>query len=52
MDKTNRQKSNKETEGLKNATDQLDLTDYTYRTLQPKAAVKHYSQVHIEHSPE
>lgn len=30
MDRTNMQKSNKEIEGLKNTTDQLDLTDDTY----------------------
>lgn len=57
MDRTNMQKSNKEIEGLKNTTDQLDLTDDTYWILWcteylPKAADKYYSQVHTEHSPE
>lgn len=48
MGKTSRQKSNKETEDLNNATCQLDLTD-VYRTLRPAQQNTHPSQVHTEH---
>lgn len=48
MGKTSRQKSNKETEDLNNATRQLDLTD-VYRTLRPAQQNTHPSQVHTEH---
>ena len=52
MDRSSKQKINKETMALNGTQDQMDITD-TFRTFHPKAAEYiHSSQVHIEHSPE
>ena len=49
MDRSSRQKINKETKALNDTIDQIDLID-NYRTLQPKTADYTSSQVHKEHS--
>ena len=48
MDRSSRQKINKETQTLNDITDQIDLIDI-YRTFHPKT--DYTSQVHTEHSP-
>ena len=50
MDRSTKQKINKETQTLKDTMDQLDLTDI-YRTFHPKT-ISPFSQVHMEPSPE
>ena len=49
MDRSSRQKINKETQTLNEALDQMDLIDI-YRTFHPKQENTHSSQVHTEHS--
>jgi len=49
MDRSTRQKINKETQALNEALNQMDLIDI-YRTFHPKATDTHSSQVHMEHS--
>ena len=49
MDKSSKQKINKETQALNDTIDQIDLNDI-YRTFHPKVA-EYTSQVHMEHSP-
>ena len=50
MDRSSRQKINKETQALHNTLDQLCLID-TCRAFHPKAMDFGFFQVHIEHSP-
>ena len=50
MDRSYRQKVNKETSALNDTLNYVKLIDI-YRTFHPKAAVTHSSQVHVEHSP-
>ena len=50
MDRSTKQKINKETQTLNDTMDQLDLTDI-YRTFHPKT-ISPFSQVHMEPSPE
>ena len=50
MDRSTKQKINKETQTLNDAKDQLDLTDI-YRTFHHKIMNFTFSQVHMEHSP-
>ena len=47
VDRSSKQKSNKETQAVNDAIDQIDLIDI-YRTLHPKTLP---SQVRMEHSP-
>ena len=49
MDRSSRQKINKETQALNDTIDQIDLIDI-YRTFHPKTA-DYTSQVQTEHSP-
>ena len=49
MDRSSRQKINKETQALNDTIDQIDLIDI-YRTFHPKTA-DYTSEVHMEHSP-
>ena len=49
MDRSSKQKINKETQALNDTLDQIDLIDI-YRIFHPKAA-EYTSQVHMEHSP-
>ena len=51
MDRSTKQKINKETQTLKDTMDQLDLIDI-YRTFHPKTINFTCSQVHTEPSPE
>ena len=51
MDRSSKQKINKETRALNDTLDQMDLTDI-FRTFHPKAANTHSFRVHMEHSPE
>ena len=51
MDRSTKQKINKETQTLKDTMDQLDLIDI-YRTFHPKTINFTFSQVHTEPSPE
>ena len=51
MDRSTKQKINKETQPLKDTMDQLDLIDI-YRTFHPKTIKFTFSQVHTEPSPE
>ena len=51
MDRSTKQKINKETQTLKDTMDQLDLIDI-YRTFHPKQSISPFSQVHTEPSPE
>ena len=50
MDRSTKQKINKETQTLKDTMDQLDLMDI-YRTFHPKSTSR-FSQAHTEPSPE
>ena len=50
MDRSSRQKSNKEMQALKDALDQIDLIDI-YRTFHPKATEYTYFSSAVEHSP-
>ena len=50
MDRSSRQKINKETQALNDTIDQIDLTDI-YRTFHQKQQITLSSQVHMEHSP-
>ena len=50
MDRSTKQKINKETQTLNDTMDQLDLIDI-YRTFQPQSILP-FSQVHTEASPE
>ena len=49
MDRSSKQKINKETQALNDTIDQIDLIDI-YRTFHPKPA-DYTSQVRMEHSP-
>ena len=51
MDRSPKQKINKEPMALNDTLDQMDLTDI-FRTFYPNAANTHSFQVHLEHSPE
>ena len=51
MDRSTKQKINKETQTLSDTMDQLDLID-TYRTFTPKQSISPFSQVYMEPSPE
>ena len=51
MDRSTKQKINKETQTLNDTMVQLDLIDI-YRTFQPQTTISHFSQVHMEPSPE
>ena len=50
MDRSSKQKINKETEVLNDTLDEMDLTDI-FRTFYPNAEEYTFSQVHMEHSP-
>ena len=50
MDRSTKQKINKETQTLNDTMDQLDLTNI-YRTFHPKTMISPFSQVHMELSP-
>ena len=50
MDRSTKQKINKETQTLNDTIDQLDLIDI-YRHFTPKQWSSPFSQVHMEHSP-
>ena len=50
MDRSTKQKINKETQTLNDTTDQLDLIDI-YRTFHPQTMNFTFSQVHTEPSP-
>ena len=50
MDRSTKQKINKETQTLNDTIDQLDLIDI-YRTFHPKTMNFTFSQVHIDSSP-
>ena len=50
MDRSTKQKINKETQTLNDTIDQLDLIDI-YRTFHPKTMNFIFSQVHTEPSP-
>ena len=50
IDRSTKQKINKETQTLNDATDQLDLIDI-YRTFHPKTMNSPFSQEHTEPSP-
>ena len=49
MDRSSKQKINKETQDLNDTIEQIDLIDI-YKTFHPKPA-DYTSQVHTEHSP-
>ena len=49
MDRSSRQKSNKETQALNDTLHEMDLIDI-YRTFHPKQQNTHSSQGHMEHS--
>ena len=51
MDKSTKQKINKETQTLNDTMDQLDLIDI-YKTFHPEQSISSFSQVHTEPSPE
>ena len=51
MDRSTKQKINKETQTLNDTMDQLDLIDI-HRTFHPKQSISPFSQVHTEPSPE
>ena len=51
MDRSTKQKINKETQTLNDTMDRLDLIDI-YRTFHPKKSTSPLSQVHTEPSPE
>ena len=50
MDRSSRQKINKETQALNDTIGQIDLIDI-YRTFHRKGQITLSSQVHTEHSP-
>ena len=50
MDRSTKQKINRETQVLNDAMDQLDLIDI-YRAFHPKTMDFNFSQVHMEYSP-
>ena len=50
MDRSTKQKDNKETHTLNDTIDQLDLIDI-YRTFHPKTIISTFSKVHMEPSP-
>ena len=50
MDRSSKQKSNKETQILNDILDEMDLID-VFRTFHPNAEDYTFSQVHMEHSP-
>ena len=50
MDRSPRQKINKETPALNDTIDQIDLIDI-YRTFHPKSTEYTFFSVHIEHFP-
>ena len=50
MDRSSRQKINKETQALSDILDQIPLIDI-YRAFHPRTAEHTLSQVHMEHSP-
>ena len=50
MDRSTKQKINKETQALNDAMDQLDLIDI-YRYFTQKQWISPFSQVHMEYSP-
>ena len=50
MDRSTKQKINKETQTLNDTIDQLDLIDI-YRTFHPKTMNFTFSQAHMEPSP-
>ena len=50
MDRSTKQKINKETQTLNDTLDQLDLIDI-YRTFHPKQWISPFSQVYMEPSP-
>ena len=50
MDRSSKQKINKETQALNDTVDQIDLIDI-YRTVTQKWQNTLSSQVHMEHSP-
>ena len=52
MDRSTKQKINKETQTLKDTMDQLDLIDIYRTSITPKQSTSPFSQVHTEHSPE
>ena len=51
MDRSTKQKFNKETQTLDGTMDQLDLID-VYRHFTAKQSISPFSQVHMEPSPE
>ena len=51
MDRSSKQKINKETMALNNILDQMDLTDISEHYIL-KQQNTHFLQVHMEHSPE
>ena len=51
IDRSSKQKINKETRALNDTLDQMDLVDI-YRTFHPKTSEYSSSQVHMELSPE
>ena len=50
MDRSSKQKINKETQALNDTIDQIGLIDI-YRTFHPKQQITLSSQVRMEHSP-
>ena len=50
MDRSSKQKINKETQALNDTRDEIDLIDI-YRTIHPKKQITFSSQGRIEHSP-
>ena len=50
MDRSSKQKINKETQALNDTIDQIHLLNI-YRTFHPKQQITLSSQVHMEHSP-
>ena len=50
MDRSSKQKINKETQVLNDTLDEMDLLDI-FRTFHPNAEEYTSSQVHMEHSP-
>ena len=51
MDRSTKQKINKETQTLNDTMDQLDLID-SYRIFHPKTIISPFPQLHTEASPE
>ena len=51
MDRSTKQKINKDTQTLNDTMDQLDLIDI-YKTFHPKQSISPFSQVYTEPSPE